>query len=114
MGSLSGCSSSIYRGIENSEKASSGFKIYNWKPNYKISAFYNNNIILNIAEGSGRATDKEMSRFFDISTGSINETIAGLDTLLRLGYMEQTAFRHIFQMYESISRQLGGFKKKLS
>ena len=71
-------------------------------------------VILNIAEESGRVTDKEMSRFFDISTGSISETIAGLDTLLRLGYMERLGFQNIFQMYESISRQLGGFKKKLS
>jgi len=71
-------------------------------------------VILNIAEGSGRVTDKEMSRFFDISTGSINETIAGLDTLLQLGYIEQLIFQTIFQKYESISRQLGGFKKRLT
>lgn len=71
-------------------------------------------VILNIAEGSGRVTDKEMRRFFDISNGSINETIAGLDTLLRLGYIERVIFQNIFQRYESISRQLGGFKKKLT
>lgn len=71
-------------------------------------------VVLNIAEGSGRVTDKEMGRFFDISTGSINETIACLDSLVKLGYINKTEFNDLFQRYESISRQLGGFKKKLS
>src|SRR3989344_2987167 len=70
-------------------------------------------VILNIAEGSGRFTDKEMSRFFDISLGSVNETIAGLDCLLKLECIDAVAFQGIFQKYKSISRQLGGFKKKL-
>lgn len=71
-------------------------------------------VILNIAEGSGRVTDKEMSRFFDISIGSINETIAALDSLLRLNYISEKRFNDLFEKYKSISRQLGGFKKKLS
>jgi len=71
-------------------------------------------VVLNIAEGSGRITDKEMSRFFDISTGSINETIAALDSLLKLKHISTENFNELFKKYESISRQLGGFKKKLS
>jgi four helix bundle protein len=71
-------------------------------------------VILNIAEGSGRVTDKEMSRFFDISLGSINETMAGLDCLLKLDCLDEGTFQRVFQKYESISRQLGGFKKKLT
>ena len=71
-------------------------------------------VILNIAEGSGRVTDKEMGRFFDISTGSINETVAGLDNLLKLKIISDKEFNELFNKYESISRQLGGFKKRLS
>ena len=71
-------------------------------------------VILNIAEGSGRVTDKEMGRFFDISTGSINETVAGLDSLLKLKIISDKEFNELFNKYESISRQLGGFKKRLS
>lgn len=71
-------------------------------------------VVLNIAEGSGRATNKELSRFFDIALGSINETMAGLDVLLRMAYITENDFKKIFSKYESISRQLGGFKKKLS
>jgi len=71
-------------------------------------------VILNIAEGSGRITDKEISRFFDISIGSINETVAALDSLLKLKHINKEEFNELFKRYESISRQLGGFKKKLS
>ena len=71
-------------------------------------------VVLNIAEGSGRITDKEMGRFFDISTGSINETIAGLDSLLKLKCINKENFNDLFTRYQSISCQLGGFKKKLS
>ena len=70
-------------------------------------------VVLNIAEGSGRITDKEMSRFFDISIGSINETVAGLDSLLKLKHASKEELIRLFAKYESISRQLGGFKKKL-
>ena len=71
-------------------------------------------VILNIAEGSGRFTDKEMSRFFDISLGSVNETVAGLDSLVKLDGLSEVYFQEMFEKYKSISRQLGGFKKKLS
>jgi four helix bundle protein len=70
-------------------------------------------VVLNIAEGSGRVTDRELSRFFDISTGSLNETVAALDSLLKLGCMDEKQFDALFERYTSISRQLGGFKKKL-
>ena len=70
-------------------------------------------VVLNIAEGSGRVTNKEMSRFFDISLGSVNESLAGLDSLLKLKYIDSAKFDDMFKKYESVSRQLGGFKKKL-
>jgi four helix bundle protein len=70
-------------------------------------------IILNIAEGSGRGTDKELNRFFNISIGSINETVAGLDVLLRNGYITKEKFNSLLKKLESISKQLGGFKKKI-
>lgn len=70
-------------------------------------------IVLNIAEGSGRHTDKEMKRFFDIAIGSVNETVAGLDSLLKIASIEEKEFSYILQKLGSISRQLGGFKKSI-
>ena len=70
-------------------------------------------IVLNIAEGSGRYTDKEMKRFFDIAIGSVNETVAGLDSLLKIASIEEKEFNYILQKLGSISRQLGGFKKSI-
>jgi len=70
-------------------------------------------VALNIAEGSGRLTDKEMSRFFDISTGSVSETVAALHSLLKLRCITKQEFDSLIARYTSISRQLGGFKKKL-
>ncbi len=70
-------------------------------------------VVLNIAEGSGRYTDKEMSRFFDISTGSVSETVAALHSLLKMNCIRKEQFDSLRERYASISRQLGGFKKKL-
>src|SRR3989344_2673988 len=36
-------------------------------------------IVLYIAEGSGKGSDRDFTRFLNIATGSINETFAGLD-----------------------------------
>jgi four helix bundle protein len=68
---------------------------------------------LNIAEGSGRGTDKDKCRFIDIALGSVNETIAGLDSLRRMDYMDDKEFQRISKKYASISNQLGGLKKYL-
>ena len=38
-------------------------------------------VVLNISEGRGKDSDKELKRFFDISIGSLNETVAGMDIL---------------------------------
>lgn len=70
-------------------------------------------IVLNIAEGSGRGTDKELNRFFNIAIGSVNETVAAVDTLLRCDYISQKQFDSLLLKLESVSRQLGGFKKTL-
>jgi four helix bundle protein len=71
-------------------------------------------IILNIAEGAGKNSDKELNRYFDISLGSLNETVAGLDVLKDNGFITQDDFNRLIQKTISVSKQLGGFKKKLS
>jgi len=70
-------------------------------------------VILNIAEGSGKKSDKELNRYFDISIGSLNETIAGMDVLLDNHFINKDVFDLVVKNAESISKQLGGFKKIL-
>ena len=70
-------------------------------------------VILNIAEGSGKNSDKELNRYFDIAIGSINETLAGLDVLKDNKIISEELFKKLLLKCENISRQLGGFKKHI-
>jgi four helix bundle protein len=54
-----------------------------------------------------------LNRYFDISLGSLNETVAGIDVLLDNGFITKEQFDTVTQKAENISKQLGGFKKKL-
>lgn len=70
-------------------------------------------IILNIAEGSGKASDKELNRFIEISLGSVNELLAAMDVLRDNGFITDNEFIDAYNELDGISNQLGGFKKKL-
>lgn len=70
-------------------------------------------VILNIAEGSGKTSDKELNRFLNISLGSINELLAAIDILRDNEFITQDEFNEIYKKIDSISNQLGGFKKLL-
>ncbi len=70
-------------------------------------------IVLNIAEGSGKVSDKELNRFIEIALGSVNETLAGLDIFRYNGFITDEEFNAGYKKLGSISSQLGGFKKVL-
>ncbi len=70
-------------------------------------------ILLNIAEGSGKSSDKDFSRFLNISIGSINETVAGLDIARDSKLITDKDFANFSDKLFNIAKQLGGFKKKL-
>jgi four helix bundle protein len=70
-------------------------------------------VVLNIAEGSGKSTDKDMNRYFDVAIGSVNETLAGLDVLKDNSLIGDELFQGMMMRCEDISKQLGGFKKRL-
>lgn len=69
--------------------------------------------ILNIAEGSGKSSDKELNRYFDISLGSLYEVLASVDVLRRNQFIDLSEFQEVAKKAEHISNQIGGFKKKL-
>lgn len=71
-------------------------------------------IVLNIAEGSGKESDKELNRYFNIAMGSVNETLAVIDVLHDLRIADTEKIEGAEKLCVSISKQLGGFKKKLN
>lgn len=68
---------------------------------------------MNIAEGSGKNSDKELNRFFNMAMGSIYETIAGLDIAYENKLIQQKEFENLTEKCKNIARQPGSFKKKL-
>lgn len=70
-------------------------------------------VTLNIAEGSGKNSDKELNRYFDIAIGSVNETLAGLDVLKDNKIVSEKNFQELLLKCQNITRRLGGFKKHL-
>ncbi len=70
-------------------------------------------VVLNIAEGAGKNSDKELNHFFDISLGSLFEVFATADVLRENKLMDDSDFSTISEYVESIGDQLGGFKKSI-
>jgi four helix bundle protein len=70
-------------------------------------------VILNIAEGSAKNSDKDFNRYLGNSLGSSNETVAGLEVAYCLKLISQEETNEACEIYSSITSQLGGLSKKL-
>ena len=71
-------------------------------------------VILNIAEGSAKKSDKDFHRYLENALGSINETVAALDVAHDNQLLDTDHFNALMANAESIAKQLGRFAKKLS
>jgi len=67
----------------------------------------------NIAEGSGRESKKEFSRFIGIAIGSINEVESLLHVAYRLDYIDQQKFDDIIEDVKEVGKLCGGFRQYL-
>jgi len=67
---------------------------------------------VNIVEGYGRRSKTELSRFIDISRGSLAETEYLLEFSNELGYIK-TSISEIEKLIEEVSKLLWGFQQKL-
>ena len=64
----------------------------------------------NIAEGAGRATNKDYAHFLAIARGSLYEVLSQLDAAERLGYL--SVGKDIEDLANEIARMLGSMLKK--
>lgn len=71
-------------------------------------------IMLNIAEGFARRTDKEFRQFLVHAHGSCAEVQAALYVALDQGYLTQDAFAAAFDLADEVSRKTMSLAKHLS
>jgi len=70
-------------------------------------------VCLNVAEGSAKRSDKDFNRYIENALGSVNETVAGIDISYNEKLISEIGGQRLLEQGESITRQLGGFSRKL-
>ncbi len=70
-------------------------------------------VVLNIAEGSAKRSDKDFNRYLEKSLGSINGGVACLDVALSVDLINKRKLDELIIKAESIKKQIGGFSRKL-
>ena len=70
-------------------------------------------ISANIAEGEGRASDRDLSRFAQIAIGSLNEVVTLLFISKEQKYITQQEFSSFYTRCEQISKMLHAFRNYL-
>ena len=70
-------------------------------------------IMLNLAEGSGRSTNKDRKNFFIIARGSVFECVAIIDLLLAQNEVSSDLHTEFKSSYEEISKMLFALIKNL-
>lgn len=70
-------------------------------------------IILNIAEGTDRGTDKDFAHFLNIAHTSLNEVVACLDSAFDDSYISEDELTKYLNRAESLANQLTAFRKSL-
>jgi len=70
-------------------------------------------IILNIAEGSDRGTDKVFAHYLNFSHISLNEVDANIDLAKLDGYISKEQHLYYLQKAELLANQIIAFRRKL-
>jgi len=96
----------IYKKIEEFPKE----ELYGLTSQIKRSAI---SIPSNIAEGSGRGSDKDFNRFLDISLGSSFELETQLIIANRLRFLNEADFSALSEQLDEEQKMIIGLQKKL-
>ena len=70
-------------------------------------------VVLNIAEGSGKRSDKDFNRYINNSLGSINESGACCDISHDENLLTNEVFNELISLAEHLKDSLGALSKKL-
>ena len=73
-----------------------------------------NSILLNIAEGSNKTTDKDRRLYINRAHGSLDEVVSCLDCMLDDGYINETEYNNFVIQADSLAKRLRGFSNHLS
>ncbi|MBI2627299.1 MAG: four helix bundle protein [Parcubacteria group bacterium] len=71
-------------------------------------------VVLNIAEGTGKKSDRDFNRYIQNALGSVHEIYAALDLAKDLNLVDEIKFNELVNSLTDIRKQLGGLSKKLS
>ena len=71
-------------------------------------------IVLNIAEGSAKGSDKDFNRYIKNSLGSATELSAAFEIAHDLGLINADEYKLLDVQIREVIKQLGGFSKYLS
>jgi len=67
----------------------------------------------NIAEGSGRSSDKDFAHFVQIAYGSVMEVVSQIHIAKRQNMLMKEPFQDIYSQADEISRMLSGLRSSL-
>lgn len=68
----------------------------------------------NIAEGNGRNSDKDFTRFLNIAIGSLFEMQTQVEICFRLKYVQKEQYNEIINLSREVEAMLTSLIKKLS
>jgi four helix bundle protein len=70
-------------------------------------------IPLNIAEGNGRAHDRERRQYFCTARGSLLECVPILQLCKEIDFMEKAKYQELYLLAEEIGKMLSGLIKSI-
>jgi len=96
--------------VYNKTKSFPKEEVYGLTSQIKRSAV---SIPSNIAEGSGRGTDKDFNRFLDVALGSSFELETQLIIANRLNFLSNDSFSQLNEQIDEEQKMIMGLQKKL-
>lgn len=67
----------------------------------------------NIAEGAGRSSKKDTSRFIDMALGSLNEVESLLAVSFELSFIDAVGYESLKEKLKNLGALIGGYRKYL-